>query len=109
MKDRYVFLKTAEHNGEIVALFADREKLGDSDISAFQLAFRAHASPKSRAGILTMTAEQLQERLPELEKHEMTKSVAAFKRAIECIDKKSGHQPEHMSGSTKTPTRKRAV
>jgi hypothetical protein len=100
MKDRYAFLRTTEMDGKIVALMGDREILGDSMVTSLRQAFAAHASPISRSGVMTMTADQLRERLPELEKHAMPESVAAYKRAIECIDKKTGHKPE----STERPT-----
>jgi hypothetical protein len=95
MKDRYVFLRTAEHDGQVVALIGDQETLGEAGVRSLRLAFTAHAAPISRAGILTMTVEQLRERMPELERHGMTQSMAAFTRAIECVEKKSSKTPEH--------------
>lgn len=90
MKDRYVFLRTAEHNGEIVALIADKEILGEAGATSLRLAHLAHATTISRAGILTYTVEQLKERLPMLEKKKMHNSAAAYKRAIECVESKGG-------------------
>jgi hypothetical protein len=107
MKDRYVFLRTAEKDGKAVALMGDSEILGDSGVNSLRLAFRAHAAPISRAGVTAVTAEQLKERLPELEKKKMHNSVEAYKRAIECVEKKSGGKPpepgDHKPHSPDTP------
>lgn len=110
MTDRYAFLRTTELEGKIVALMADSEVLGDAGVNSLRQAFTAHASPISRAGVMIMTADQLKERLPELEKQPgMTKSIVAFKRAIECIDIKVGLRAEQNGPVPSSPTRKRAV
>ncbi|MCE9506755.1 MAG: hypothetical protein K8R48_00355 [Alphaproteobacteria bacterium] len=108
MKDRYVFLRTAEKDGKVVALIGDSKILGDAGIRSLRLAFTAHATPISRAGVLTMTAEQLTKRLPELEEKKMHESAEAFRRAIECVEKKSGKAPgpgDHKPHSVETTPR----
>jgi len=93
MEDRYEFLRTTEHEGKVVALIGDRTVLGEAGIKSMRMAFNVHAAPRSRQGVLTLTAEQLQERLPELESHGLKESAAAYRRAIECISKKQGGAP----------------
>ena len=90
MSDRYEFLKTTEHNGQIVALIADREHLGgEAGVSDLRKAFKAHAAPMIRTGVIPMTIGQLRERLPELKKQGLTNSAAAFTRAIEVVESKT--------------------
>jgi hypothetical protein len=90
MKDRYVFLKTGQRSdGEPVALIGDQEILGAGGVSDLRNAFRAHAAPRARTGVLTLTAAELESRIPELEKQGMTESVKAFRRAMHCINKKN--------------------
>jgi hypothetical protein len=88
MTDRYRFLKTASHDGQIVALIGDQEILGEDGIKSIRQAFNAHAAPLMRRGVLTMTVDEITRRLPELESMGMTESVAAFQRARECINNK---------------------
>ncbi|HLE17727.1 MAG TPA: hypothetical protein VI728_05515 [Syntrophales bacterium] len=105
MKDKYVFLRTVEQGGEIMAMIGDTEVLGPR-ISDLQCAFRAHASPMSpRKGVFTMTSKQLKDRLPTLKKKKMHESVTAFERALHRIEEKNGktpaigaHEPAPLSG-----------
>ena len=90
---RYVFLRTTEQDGKFIALMADRYQIGDMGISSLQMAFKAHASPVSRAGILPMTAEQLKQRIPDLQQHGLHQSVDAFCTALACVNKKNGTAP----------------
>ena len=90
MEDRYVFLKTTENEGRVVALMGDKHVLGEAGVQSMRLAFNAHAAPLTRAGVLTMTADQLRERLPLLQEQGMTESASAFTKAIDCIQKKQG-------------------
>jgi hypothetical protein len=56
-----------------------------------------------------MTAEQLTKRLPELEEKKMHESADAFRRAIECVEKKSGGRVpgpgDHKPRAGDAPTR----
>ncbi|MBI3441370.1 MAG: hypothetical protein HY052_06175 [Proteobacteria bacterium] len=88
-KARYVFLKTVEKGGVYSALIADSGVLSKGQIDSIKNAFNAHAAPLMRAGILPMTAKQLKERIPVLKEQGLDKSVAAFERAIECVDAKN--------------------
>jgi len=105
---RYVFLKTIpaqNKDGTFVALIADAQILGEGGVRSMQLAFNAHAAPLSRKGLLPMTAEQLVQRLPELEEQGLDKSMAAFQRAIECVHKKNEKTP---SPAAHTPVLQRS-
>lgn len=92
MSDRYRFLKTTEREGRVVAMIADVDRIGEAGVSSMRNAFRAHANPIIRDGVVLMNADQLRERLPELEHHGMANSVAAFQRAIQCISDREPHQ-----------------
>lgn len=93
MEDRYVFLRTTEKDGHTIALIGDSHVLGAAGIDSLRRAFAAHAAPLTRAGVLPMSADQLRERLPELEKQGMQNSVAAFQRALQRIDERNGKAP----------------
>jgi len=88
-KQRYVFLKTVKKDDEVIALMADAQVLGEGGVRSLQLAFNAHAAPVSRVGVLPMTQQQLEERLPELRDQRLDASEAAFRRAIACIKMKT--------------------
>lgn len=86
MADRYEFLRTTEVDGKVVALIADTAVLGTAGVTSLRQAFAAHAAPKIRSGVMTLTAEQLRERLPVLEEQGMTRSAQAYTKALESID-----------------------
>jgi hypothetical protein len=91
-KQRYYFLKTSysEKEKEWIAVIADAAVLGDSGLANMRNAFNATAAPVSRGGVHIMTLDQLQQRLPDLEKAQMDKSLGAYNRAIQCIHVKNG-------------------
>ena len=107
MTDRYAFLRTTKnHAGEIVALIGDIEVIGEDGVKSLLQAFNAHAAPRIRSGVLTLTEAGVKE----LRKHveasgkEMPKSMAALDRAVERIQKMKGggdakvqQQPTTMS------------
>ncbi len=109
MSDTYHFLKTTEHDGRIMALMGDADRLGgEAGVSALRSSFRANAAPHLRGGVIPMSIDQLRERLPELEQHGMVKSASAFRRAIQCIHDKDPHAapagpntPDSANGSVR--------
>jgi hypothetical protein len=91
-KQRYYFLKTSysDKDKEWTAVIADATVLGDSGLASVRNAFNTSAKAVSRGGVHIMTLDQLQQRLPDLEKAQMDKSLGAYNRAIQCIHVKNG-------------------
>lgn len=105
MTDRYSFLRTTERDGQLVAMFADQARLGESGVKSLRHAFAAHASPLIREGVVIYTPDQMREHLPDLEKRGMTNSVAAFNRALQVIDEKTRKPGQDARPAARAPTR----
>lgn len=84
------FIKTVERQNGWQAMIADAEFIGGlAGVKALRSASKISDTfngMRIRGGVHFYTAEQLQTRLPDLEKQGMDKSAAAFRRALECIN-----------------------
>lgn len=82
---RFHFIKTLQQGESWVAMIADAEALGGlAGVEALRSASRMSGTfngVKMRGGVHFYTAEQLDGRLPELEKQGMDKSAEAFRLA----------------------------
>ena len=88
-KARLEFIRTVEKNGQVLAVIADRQVLGDDGITSFKQALNAGQAPRVRAGVHVLTAAQLEERLPALSANKDTiSSAASFRRALQSISVK---------------------
>jgi hypothetical protein len=64
---RHVFLSTAKHGEERVAIFGDLDVLGEGGIEDLRKAIRAGVKTVMRRGVVTISKEHLDRRIHELE------------------------------------------
>ncbi len=64
---QHVFLMTAQRGDEYVAVFGDKDILGESGIADLRNAIRANAKAVMRRGVITVSREHLERRIEELE------------------------------------------
>ena len=97
MKDnRYQFLQTGQHDGQVVAYIADVEKLGTGGVDSLKNALRADKArgefnKKSgvliREGVLTLNAEELRLRLEQFKQQggDLPVTIQEYSRALDCV------------------------
>lgn len=64
---RHVFLSTAQRGDEYVAIFGDKDILGDAGIDDLRNAIRVGAKAVMRRGVITVSKEHLERRIHDLE------------------------------------------
>jgi len=64
---RHVFLSTAKHGDDYVAIFGDLDILGEAGIDDLRKAIRAGAKTVMRRGVVTISETHLERRIHELD------------------------------------------
>lgn len=62
----HVFLSTAKRGDEYVAIFGDKDILGESGIEDLRKAIRANAKTVMRRGVITISKAHLDNRIKEI-------------------------------------------